>query len=122
MKSICNARMPKSRLRSAAGDAGMGGFLKMGPGFCDSNVRISQLFHFKLAMYAEADSTVAFEQLLGQKVSVIFVGDTPRYFNGIISRLSQGQRVKGLNENAMMLRYEAEMVPQLWLLTKNVQS
>ncbi|HWY88104.1 MAG TPA: type VI secretion system tip protein TssI/VgrG [Gemmataceae bacterium] len=83
---------------------------------------ISQLFHFRLGMYAEAETKVGFDQLLGQKVTVTFQGDTPRYFNGIISRLSQGQRVKGLNKEAAMVRFDAEMVPQLWLLTKNVQS
>src|SRR5262245_30265778 len=83
---------------------------------------ISQLFHFKLGMWSEADSTVAFDKLLGQKVTVTFPGDTPRYFNGIISRLSQGQRVKGLDESAVLIRFEAEMVPQMWFLTKNVQS
>src|SRR2546423_409358 len=86
---------------------------------------ISHLFHFKLGMYAASDKKVAFEQLLGQKVTVTFQGGspeaTPRYFNGIISRLSQGQRVKGLDETALFVHFEAEMVPQLWLLTKNVQ-
>jgi type VI secretion system secreted protein VgrG len=83
---------------------------------------ISQLFQFDLGMYADSDTKVAFEQLLGQKVTVTISGDTPRYFNGIVSRLSQGQRVKGLGQKASLIRYEAEMVPQLWLLTKNVQS
>ena len=83
---------------------------------------ISQLFTFKLGMYAEADSKVVFEQLLGQKVTVTFKGEPVRYFNGIVSRLSQGQRVRGLDEQAMFLRFEAEMVPQLWLLTKNIQN
>jgi type VI secretion system secreted protein VgrG len=83
---------------------------------------ISELFHFTLGMFAEADSKVVFEQLLGQKVTVTFQGDPARYFNGIISRLTQGQRVKGLDDKAMLVRFEAEMVPQLWLLSKNVQS
>ena len=83
---------------------------------------ISQIFRFRLGMYAEARSPVAFDKLLGQKVTVTFQMDPPRYFNGIISRLSQGQRVKGLGTDAMMIHFEAEMVPQLWLLTKNVQS
>ncbi len=83
---------------------------------------ISQLFRFQLGMYAEAQSKVAFEKLLGQKVTVTLQGDPGRYFNGIVSRLSQGQRVKGLEQRATLIRFEAEMVPQLWLLTKNVQS
>ncbi len=83
---------------------------------------ISQLFHFKLGMFAEDATKVAFDKLLGQKVTVTFNGKTPRYFNGIISKLSQGQRVKGTKEGAQLVRFEAELVPQLWLLTKNVQS
>jgi type VI secretion system secreted protein VgrG len=83
---------------------------------------ISQLFQFKIGMYAETDSKVVFEQLLGQKVTVTFRGDPERYFNGIISRLTQGPRVRALDKKAMFNRFEAEMVPQLWLLTKSVQS
>jgi type VI secretion system secreted protein VgrG len=86
---------------------------------------LSQLFHFKLGMFADAQSKVTFEQLLGQKVTVTLSpegGTTPRYLNGIVSRLSQGQRVKGLEQGATLIHYEADMVPQLWLLTKNVQS
>ena len=50
---------------------------------------ISQLFQFKLGMFAEEATKVSFDGLLGQKVTVTFqLGDTPRYFNGIISRLS----------------------------------
>jgi type VI secretion system secreted protein VgrG len=67
-------------------------------------------------------SAVAFEKLLGQKVTVTIQGDKPRYFNGIIRRLTQGHRVKGADSEHMMLHFEAEIVPQLWLLTKNVQS
>jgi type VI secretion system secreted protein VgrG len=83
---------------------------------------ISQLFHFKLGMFSESPDKVAFEKLLGQKVTVTLDGKPLRYFNGIISRLSQGQRVKGLDQSSMLVRYEAELVPQLWLWTKNVQS
>src|SRR6266404_726562 len=83
---------------------------------------ISQLFHFRLGMYAESSSNVVFEQLLGQKVTVALQGDSVRYFNGIISRLSQGHRVRALDEKATFTRFEAEMVPQLWLLTRNVQN
>src|SRR5947209_2415586 len=83
---------------------------------------ISQLFHFKVGMYAEADRKVPFEQLLGQKVTVTLQGEPVRYFNGIVSRLSQGQRTQGLDKNAVFVHFEAEIVPHLWLLTKNVQS
>ncbi len=83
---------------------------------------ISQLFSFNLGMYAADPTKVAFDKLLGQKVTVTLTGETPRYFNGIISRLSQGKRVKGLDQNSTLVHFEAELVPQFWLLTKNVQS
>jgi type VI secretion system secreted protein VgrG len=83
---------------------------------------ISEPFHFKLGMFATDPTKVAFDKLLGQNVTVKFQQDPPRYFNGIISRLSQGQRAKGLDDGTMLLRFEAELVPQLWLLKKNVQS
>jgi type VI secretion system secreted protein VgrG len=83
---------------------------------------ISQLFHFKLGMLAEDATKVSFDKLLGQKVTVTFQNDPKRYFNGIINRLSQGQRVRGLDENSLLVRFEAELVPQAWLLTKNVQN
>jgi type VI secretion system secreted protein VgrG len=83
---------------------------------------ISQLFHFHLGMYAEEKAKVAFDKLLGQKVTVTLTGETPRYINGIVARFSQGQRVKGLDKSDTFVRYEAEVVPQMWLLTKNIQN
>ncbi len=83
---------------------------------------ISEIFHFKLGMYAVDQTAVKFDELLGQPVTVTFIGETPRYFHGIISRLSQCGRVKGLADNSVLVRFEAEMVPQFWLLTKKVQS
>src|SRR5207253_4756981 len=65
---------------------------------------ISRLFVFKLGMFAEDESKVQFDKLLGQKVTVSLEGDPKRYFNGIVSRLSQGQRQKGLQGDAMMIR------------------
>jgi type VI secretion system secreted protein VgrG len=90
--------------------------------FFSGTEAISQPFRFKLGMYAETTNQVAFDQLLGQPVTVAFQYDPQRYFSGIIWRLSQGQRVQGLGSNAVLIRFEAEMVPQFLLLTKNVQS
>lgn len=84
---------------------------------------ISQLFRFKLGMYAADPTQVKFDKILGQNATVTFTaGDTPRYFNGIISRFSQGQRVKGLDQSSSMIRFEAELVPQIWLLTKSIRN
>jgi type VI secretion system secreted protein VgrG len=87
---------------------------------------LSHLFTFKLGMYAEFEtanqSPVEFDKLLGKEVTVTFQGEPSRYFHGIISRLSQGQRMAGLAEGSKLIRFEAEMVPKFWLLTKNFQS
>jgi type VI secretion system secreted protein VgrG len=86
---------------------------------------ISQLFQFKLGMFADAQSKITFDQILGQKVTVqlgVTGGGPPRYFSGIISRFSQGHRQQGLDQKATLIYYEAELVPKFWLLTRNVQS
>lgn len=79
---------------------------------------ISQLFCFNLDLFAEKSENITFSDLLGQKVTVTFVlpGKRTRHFNGIIRRLSRGAR------GEEFIHYEAEMVPQFWLLSKRRQS
>lgn len=79
---------------------------------------ISNLFQFHLDLIAENQNTIAFEDLLGQKVSieVTLPDQSSRYFHGIISSFSQGGR------NLRFTRYSAELVPQFWLLTRQVRS
>jgi type VI secretion system secreted protein VgrG len=79
---------------------------------------ISQLFRFQLDLLAENGREVAFDKLLGQKatVSLALGGGKQRYWSGIVSRLSQGMRDHSFTS------HRAEMVPQLWLLTRRVQS
>jgi type VI secretion system secreted protein VgrG len=79
---------------------------------------ISQLFSFRLDLLAENREKIAFEQLLGQNVTVKLElpGRQKRYFSGIISRFTQGER--GTTYTA----YRAEVVPQLWLWTRRAQS
>jgi len=79
---------------------------------------ISSLFRFHLDLIAENQYTIAFEDLLGQKVSVELQlpGGDSRYFHGILSSFSQGGR------NLRFTRYSAELVPQFWLLTRQVRS
>ncbi len=79
---------------------------------------VSSLFRFHLDLIAENQRTIAFEDLLGQKVSIelqLLDGDS-RYFHGILSSFSQGGR------NLRFTRYSAELVPQFWLLTRQVRS
>lgn len=79
---------------------------------------ISQLFQMQLDVIAKNGQEVAFDKLLGQKVSVELVGpgNKPRFFSGIVNRVSQGGR------DQTFTRYRLEAVPQLWLLTKRWQS
>src|ERR1700681_92495 len=58
---------------------------------------LSTLLHFKLDRLGKKGTTVPFDKLLGQKVTVAF--DLPNNktcnFSGIVSRFSQGQEVPG---------------------------
>jgi len=79
---------------------------------------ISQLFSFQLDLLAEVHSAVKFDGILGQDVTVTLrlPNGEERYLNGIIKRFSQGSR------DDTFVQFRAELVPKLWLLTKNVQS
>ena len=79
---------------------------------------ISRLFDFQLDLTAENEVDVAFDKLLGQKITtrLDLPDDKKRYFTGICNRISQGER----DEN--FTRYRMEVVPQFWLLTKRAQS
>jgi len=79
---------------------------------------ISQLFYFDLDLLAENQTEVAFERLLGEKITIrLRLPDgKDRYFNGICSRVSQGER------DNTFTSYKMEVVPRVWLLTKKAQS
>jgi type VI secretion system secreted protein VgrG len=79
---------------------------------------ISGPYRFRLSLLAANNRPVAFDKLLGQKVTVgLALGEGGvRHFSGIISRFAQGARDK------FFTAYEAELVPQFWLLTHRVQS
>ena len=47
---------------------------------------------------------------------------SPRYFNGIVRRFSQGHRVASSDGLATLTQYRAVMVPLVWTLTKKAQS
>jgi type VI secretion system secreted protein VgrG len=79
---------------------------------------VSRLYQFDLELLAENKRTIPFDKLLGQPVNVrltVGVGKS-RYFAGIVSRFSQGTR------DTTFTRYRAEVVPNLWLLTRRAQS
>ena len=81
---------------------------------------ISRLFNFQLELLAtNANSKdVAFDKLLGQKISVeITVGKSDkRYINGLCSRVVEGE------QDAEFTTYHLEVVPQFWLWTRKAQS
>jgi len=78
---------------------------------------ISQLFSFQLDLLAERASEVHFEKIIGESVTVelrLANGDK-RHFNGLVKRFSQGVR------DETFVKFRAEVVPKLWLLTKKVR-
>jgi type VI secretion system secreted protein VgrG len=79
---------------------------------------ISELFHFELDLIAENETPIAFEKLLGQKVTIHLALETGvrRHFSGICKRFSQGTR------DDTFTAYRMEMVPQFWFLQKRIQS
>lgn len=74
---------------------------------------ISRLFTFSLELLSEGDP-VDFSTILGQNVtiSVKEFNNTPRCFNGIVSRFSQ------TGKDASFTTYNMEVVPWTWLLTR----
>jgi type VI secretion system secreted protein VgrG len=74
---------------------------------------ISHLFSFHLDLASEKDS-ISFKSIIGQKVTirVTQADNTPRYFNGLVSRFAQS----GSDER--FTHYQMEVVPWLWFLTR----
>jgi type VI secretion system secreted protein VgrG len=83
---------------------------------------LSNLFSFEFTLIAENSTTIDFSKLVGNGIalSVATLGEGGatewRYINGICARFSQG------NRNEEFTSYYAEVVPQVWLLTRRFQS
>jgi type VI secretion system secreted protein VgrG len=79
---------------------------------------LSELFRFDLELLAENGVDIAFEKLLGQKVTarIRLTEQTNRYIAGVVSRVAQGSR------DEVFTTYRIELVPQLWALTRRKQS
>jgi type VI secretion system secreted protein VgrG len=86
--------------------------------------QISRLFSFDVDMLAEGKTAIQFDKLLGQSVTLTLKlpEDKERYFNGIVSRFSQGEQAVGQNPGEFFTMYRAEIVPKFWLLTRRAQS
>jgi len=74
---------------------------------------LGRLFHYELDLLSE-NPEVQFDGIVGGNVTIrIETGrGEPRYINGIVSSFAQRQHTTRL------ARYEAEVVPWLWLLTR----
>src|SRR5262245_28496552 len=81
---------------------------------------VSELFHFRLELLASAGTHVPFDKVLGQPVtaSLAMPDGSRRYVNGLVNRFAEGPTVPGARGRGSFTRYRAEVVPQLWLLTK----
>src|ERR1039457_6222316 len=78
---------------------------------------ISDLYQFTFDFLAENSTDVPFDKLLGQKVvaTIRLYDKATRYVGGIVSRMAQGAR------DQTFTTYRAEVVPQLWLLSRRDQ-
>src|SRR4051794_7493770 len=76
---------------------------------------ISQLFSFQLDLLS-TDFNISFNDIIGQKLTIALeLSDgSSRYFNGLVSRFVQ------LPGEGRLARYQAEMSPWLWFLTRTV--
>ncbi len=78
---------------------------------------VSGLFRYYVEAVTEDRDPIAFEQLLGQKVTVAVVatGGT-RYFNGMVTGVTQRVREE------VFTQYGLELAPTMWKLTRNTNS
>jgi type VI secretion system secreted protein VgrG len=75
---------------------------------------LSRLFQYRLELLSQ-DDAIAPSAIVGQRITwaVHHVDEEPRFFNGYVSRFSAGGKTgRGFR------RYQAEVVPWLWLLTR----
>lgn len=74
---------------------------------------ISRMFQFHLTALSE-DASIQGSQIIGQSVTINITqsDDSQRYFNGIVSHFACP------GKEGDMTRYELQVVPKLWLLTR----
>lgn len=84
---------------------------------------LSILFGFELDMLSE-NHRINFKDIIGKTVTVSIVlgSGEKRYFNGIISRFSQGRGGGEEGIGPIFSHYTATMVPSFWLLKKTASS
>ena len=76
---------------------------------------ISRLFSYELNLLAFENDSIAFEDVVGEKISItLHLPDgTPRYVSGYVSRFTQGG-----TDHRLFTHYHAQVVPCLWFLTR----
>lgn len=79
---------------------------------------LSRPFQFHLEMLVEKPKKIAFDEVLGRKatVQINLPGGKKRAFNGLVSRISQGE------SDFTFTTFRMELVPQIWLLSRRAQS
>lgn len=80
---------------------------------------VSRMFSVQVDAVASLSTPVAFDKLLGQSVTVEVKrpsGGASRFWNGIVARIAQGGRT------TEYVPYKLEIVPKLWLLTRDAGS
>jgi len=84
---------------------------------------LSRPFDFELDMLSE-NPNIPFADIIGKNVtiSILLPDGGKRFFNGIISRFSQGRAGGEGGGDPRLSHYRAEMVPWLWLLTQTADS
>jgi type VI secretion system secreted protein VgrG len=78
---------------------------------------ISELYSFQLELQAENRKNIPFEQIMGQRIAFGIEQDErsdKRTFSGIVTRFSQ------LSRDNEFTYYQADVAPQIWLLTQVV--
>jgi type VI secretion system secreted protein VgrG len=87
------------------------------------NEGLSTLFSFELDLLSENHS-IAFQDIIGKNVtvSIVLADGDKRFFNGIVSRFSQGRGGGEAGGDPRFSYYTATMVPWLWLLTSTTDS
>jgi len=80
---------------------------------------ISELFHFQIEAVWTDDSPLDLKSILGFNVTLeIDLPAGKRYYNGIVQSITQGVH----DPERFITHYFLEVVPEMWLLTRDVQS
>jgi type VI secretion system secreted protein VgrG len=84
---------------------------------------ISAPFSFELVMLSE-NHKIAFQEVVGKAVtaSIVLPDGSKRFWNGIVSRFSQGRGGGEEGGDPRFSAYQATMVPWLWLLLLTTNS